>query len=77
MTATGELAGVIARHAAGLMALPGVHALGEGEHDGRPCLVVFVNKDSATPASLPDKLEGYAVVVRHVERFSAENGAPF
>lgn len=69
--AAGQLAGVIARNAAGLMALPGVIGVAEGEQDGSPCVRVFVARDAAELPPVPAVIEGYRVIVERVERFSA------
>lgn len=69
-----DLAELVARHAPRLMALPGVLGVGEGIHDGRPCVVVFVAKDAARVPPLPESIEGRPVVVRRIEPFAAQPG---
>jgi hypothetical protein len=69
--ADAAIAGVIARHGPGLMALPGVIGVAEGEADGAPCVVVFVSSYADKPPELPAMLEGYLVVVRRTAPFQA------
>lgn len=63
------LADVIARHAPGLMARPGVIGVGEGRSAGKRCLLVFV---TSPPSGLPDSIEGYPVVVERSGPFAAQ-----
>lgn len=47
-----------------LMSIPGVTGLGLGEKDGRPAIVILVQKLTPTlRASLPRTLNGFPVVV--------------
>lgn len=53
-----------ARHHDRLMAIPGVTGLGIGEQQGRPAIVVMVERlTPALKALLPRVLEGHPVVV--------------
>lgn len=50
-----------------LMAIPGVVGVGEGQHEGKPCVIVFVErKTAALSAKLPMKLDGYPVIIQEV-----------
>jgi len=53
---------VLARHTEHLMSIPGVVGTGEGEQNGRPCIVVFViEKTAEIERLIPKELEGYPV----------------
>jgi hypothetical protein len=67
-----SLAEVIARHAPGLMARPGVVGVGEGESDGQPCLIVFMSSPPSPGAGLPQAIEGFPVVVRPMQPLEAQ-----
>lgn len=55
---------VLRRHTDSLMALPGVVGVGQGERDGAPTVQVMVAELTDTlRRSLPDSIEGYAVVI--------------
>ena len=51
---------MLAAHRGELLGLSGVVGVGEGERDGRPCVVVLV--ESSGP-ELPAELDGYPVSV--------------
>ena len=52
------------RHEAELMAIHGVAGVGIGERDGTEIIVVYVEKRTAElDREVPDKLEGYPVVI--------------
>jgi hypothetical protein len=54
----------VRRHVERLMALPGVVGVAEGSRDGRPCVLVLVERRTAeTIAGIPDMLEGLATVI--------------
>lgn len=58
---------VLDRNTDQLMAIPGVSGTGIGECDGRPCIKVYVERD--TPAlreQLPEELDGYPVAVEEI-----------
>jgi hypothetical protein len=63
---------VLERYSGRLMSLRGVVGTAEGSCDGRPCIVVLV--DRITPAlqrRLPSSLEGIPVQVRETGRVKA------
>ena len=51
---------MLAAHRGELLALPGVAGVGQGERDGRPCIVVFVERPVE---GLPAVLDGFRVTV--------------
>jgi hypothetical protein len=56
---------VLANHASAWMSIPGVTGTGEGQKDGKPAVLIFV--DSMTDSlktQLPVNVEGYPVVVK-------------
>ena len=58
-----------------LMLLPGVVAVGIGEHDGRPCIRVMVEKATqAVKTGIPDQLDGYQVIVDETGPINALDG---
>lgn len=66
-----ELLEVIERHGPEFLDIPYVVTAGEDSVDGRPVIVIFVEKGRLTPelvAQLPREIEGYAVVVRENEQ---------
>ncbi len=63
---------VLKEHAAGLMAIPGVHGVGEGLCDGEPCIKVFVSRDDwGRTAEIPEEIEGHRVKVETSGPFEA------
>lgn len=53
---------VIAKHASSLMDTPGVTAVGQGEVDGKECIVVMLEQDlPEIRETILSKLEGYPV----------------
>jgi hypothetical protein len=67
MEPTEDIARVLARHEAELMAIAGVNGVGVGVRDGRLAIVVMTanaTRDAARP--LPVAIEGYPVVVEQV-----------
>jgi hypothetical protein len=58
---------VLAAHRGELLSLPGVAGVGEGEQDGDPCIVVFVERQ----VELPAELGGYPVSARQSGPISA------
>lgn len=67
------LAQVLERHASELMHLPGVIGVGEGESEGQPAIVVFVEqRTTEIAARLPKQIEGYAVVLRETGEVKAQ-----
>jgi hypothetical protein len=55
-----------------LMRIAGVVGTGEGRQDGKPVIVVMVDRLTSQLASaIPSTLEGYAVVIREVGKIEA------
>lgn len=52
---------MLAAHSGELLSLPGVVGVAEGETDGRPCVVVLVERPVP---ELPGELEGHPVLAR-------------
>jgi hypothetical protein len=54
------------------MALPGVVGTAIGEHDGRPCIKVYVARvNDELKARIPATVEGYPVVLEPTGEFRA------
>ena len=63
---------VLKKHADGLMDVPGVAAVGEGEWQGKPCIRVLVsNPNSDALGRIPNMIEGYPVLVEESGEFRA------
>jgi hypothetical protein len=63
---------VLANHTPGWMNIPGVMGTGEGQKDGKPTILIFV--DSLTDSlkqRLPVNVEGYSVMVKENGRVVA------
>ncbi len=55
---------VLEKYTSQWMAAPGVIGTGEGEHNGKPCIKVFVTKKTAElEKKIPAQAEGYPVVI--------------
>jgi hypothetical protein len=53
---------VLKDHTPELMAIDGVVGTAQGEQNGRPCILVFLARDTAElRARIPSQLEGYLV----------------
>jgi len=49
------------------MEIPGVNGTGEGEQDGKPAVIVFVERKSATiEEKIPKTVEGFTVVIEEI-----------
>lgn len=59
-----SIAEVKDQHAGKLMSQPGVVAVGIGEHEGKPCIVVLTDGRKVEGRKLPKTLEGYPVVTQ-------------
>jgi hypothetical protein len=60
------------RHGRGIVSLPGVVGIAEGEADGRPCIRVFVaRKTEELLGSIPQDVDGWPVIVEETGEFSA------
>lgn len=63
---------VLKEHTDSLMAIQGVVGVGEGELDGRPCIVVFLADDrEELRARIPKEIEDYIVKVEVTGEFRA------
>ena len=61
---------VLERHEQGVVSLPGVVGVAEGEADGRPCINVYVvGKSPEVTRQIPAHLEGWPIVVRESGEF--------
>jgi hypothetical protein len=55
---------VIKKYTDSWMKVPGVVGTGEGESEGKPCVMIFVEKHSDTiEKKIPKTAEGYKVVI--------------
>lgn len=55
-----------------LMAVPGVVGVGEGESEGKPCIMVFViDGEAKSLRDLPQSLEGYLLKIEESGQFQA------
>lgn len=55
-----------------LMAIEGVVGTAQGEHQGKPCIMIFVaEKTPELMKKLPSGLEGYPVVIQQSGEFEA------
>ena len=53
---------VLDRHTHELMSIPGVVGTAQGEQDGRPCIVVYVEEETdSLVMAIPSSLEGFPV----------------
>ena len=65
-----SIADVLRTHTQDLMDLPGVVGTGQGLHEGKPCIKVFVIKCSPElEKQIPKQLEGYPVVIEETGVF--------
>ena len=63
---------VLARHTRQWLALDGVAGTAVAEHDGQPCIQVFVTRlSTALAAAIPSQVEGYRVIVQEAGPFRA------
>lgn len=63
---------VLKQHTNDLMALSGVVGTGQGLHEGKPCIKVFVAK--LTPElekKIPEQLEGHPIIVEETGAFKS------
>lgn len=60
-----------------IMAIPGVVGTGQGLHEGKPCIKVFIRKKSAElERNIPNNLEGYPVVIEEIGEIKALPDSP-
>jgi hypothetical protein len=71
-----DINAVLEAHAANLMSIPGVAAVGVGQlSDGTPCIKIYVKqKTDDLLAGLPKNLEGHSVVVEESGEFKPMEG---
>lgn len=63
---------VLAAHSVEWMKIPGVRGTGEGQKDGKRCVLIFVEKrTTALVRKLPKIVDGYPVVVKEVGKVKA------
>ena len=62
MTAASDLEAALTEAATWVGQVPGVTAVGQGEHDGTPTIDVWTT-DTPTPRELPQQLHGFRVRV--------------
>lgn len=56
---------VLKRHKKNLMAITGIAGVGQGICDGKPCIIVFVVRDTPGLADkIPENLGGYEVKIK-------------
>ena len=49
------------------MKIPGVNGTGQGEHEGKPAVIVFVETKTATiEEKIPKTIEGFTVVIEEI-----------
>jgi hypothetical protein len=66
---------VLKKHTPDLMEIPGVSGVAIGESNGNMCIRVFVaNSNSECLKQIPNKLEGYPVLVDESGAFRALHG---
>jgi len=65
---------VLQVHTGTLMAVPGVIGTGEGEHQGTPCILVFVRRRTAElERAIPSSLDGYPVRLKETGEVRPRN----
>jgi hypothetical protein len=68
------IAEVLAEHTPAWMKLPGVTGTGEGQQDGKPAILIFVDSITESVRSqLPHMSEGYPVVITATRRVRADH----
>ncbi len=56
---------VLANHTASWVSIPGVTGTGEGQNDGKPAIVIFVDVlTDSLRSKLPTNADGYEVVIK-------------
>ncbi len=66
---------VLRKHSQGLISLPGVMGIAQGEFDDKPCIKVYVaRKTRELLRQIPSNLEGYTVSVEESGEFQALGG---
>ena len=63
---------VLANHTQAWMNIPGVTGTGEGEQNGKPAILIFIDSlTDSLKSQLPVSVEGYPVVVKGVGTIKA------
>ncbi len=63
---------VLDEHSSILMELPGVVGVGQGEHNGEPCIKIFAAKKAPELLEqIPTFLGGYRVIIEETGEFRA------
>jgi hypothetical protein len=63
---------VLKQHTRRLMTLNGVTGIAQGEYEGKPCIKVFVTKNTEEiTRKIPSEIEGYAVRIEESGTFKA------
>jgi hypothetical protein len=56
---------VLANHTPGWMNIPGVTGTGEGQKDGKPAILIFVDSlTDSLKSQLPTNVDGYSVMIK-------------
>ncbi len=64
---------VLEKHTDKWMRIPGVTGTGEGMSDGKPCIIVFIHKTSATiKKKIPKMVGGYTVILEVTGEIKAQ-----
>ncbi len=65
---------VLASEGARLLAVPGVNGIGEGQLDGKPCILVFVRRvTEEVRRDVPPMIGGYPVRIEDVGDVTARS----
>ena len=63
---------VLSQHTTEWMSVPGVTGTGEGEKDGKPAVMIFVDhKTKALEQKLPKQISGYPVLIEETGHVQA------
>jgi hypothetical protein len=67
------VAEVLAKYTDTWMKIPGVTGTGEGKSDGKPCIMVFIERKSeAIKKKIPKEAGGYKVVLKETGKIQAQ-----
>lgn len=59
-------------HTDAWMAIPGVVGTAIGLHEGQPCILILTAANAeAIRAQIPDRVEGYPVIIQHTSEIRA------
>ena len=71
-TTKGSIEQIKAKHEARLLSVEGVEGVGIGEDNGKPVIKVYVTKKTkAVHENIPERLDGYPVVMEVTGEFHA------